>query len=66
MRGADVMQESLFTMKRLEDFVPKAHPLRDIRALLNAALQQMDADFRDSPNGTSRAYPPQARPYRTD
>lgn len=45
MRGADVMQESLFTVKRLEDFVPKAHPLRDIRELLNTALKQMDSDF---------------------
>lgn len=45
MRGADVMQESLFTVKRLEDFVPQAHPLRDIRELLNTALRQMDADF---------------------
>lgn len=45
MRGADVMQESLFTIKRLNDFVPKAHPLRDIRELLNTALRQMDSDF---------------------
>ncbi len=45
MRGADVMQESLFTVKRLEDFVPQAHPLRGIRELLNTALRQMDADF---------------------
>ena len=45
MRGADVMQELLFTLKRLEDFVPQADPLRDIRELLNTALRQMDADF---------------------
>lgn len=45
MRGADVMQESLFTVKRLEDFVPKAHPLRDIRELLNTELKQMDSGF---------------------
>ena len=45
MCGANVMQESLFTIKRLEDFVPQAHPLRDIRELLNTALRQMDGDF---------------------
>jgi transposase len=45
MRGADVMQESLFTVKRLEDFVPASHPLRGMRDLLNAALKGMDADF---------------------
>jgi transposase len=45
MRGADVMQESLFTVKRLEEFVPQAHPLRGVRDLLNTALKAMDADF---------------------
>lgn len=45
MRGADVMQESLFTVKRLDDFVPKVHPLRDIRDVLNGALKQMDGCF---------------------
>jgi hypothetical protein len=28
MRGADTFTESLFTMRRLEDFVPANHPLR--------------------------------------
>lgn len=28
MRGADTFTESLFTMRRLEDFVPDNHPLR--------------------------------------
>lgn len=45
MRGADVMQESLFTVKRLEDFVPISHPLRGMRDLFNTALKRMDADF---------------------
>jgi len=31
MRGADTFTESLFTMRRLEDFVPANHPLRPIR-----------------------------------
>ena len=33
MHGVDVMQETLFTMKRLDEFVPKQHPLRAVRAL---------------------------------
>ncbi|WP_413439479.1 hypothetical protein ACFDAU_08225 [Sulfuriferula sp. GW1] len=45
MHGAEVMQGSLFTLKRLEDFVPKAHSLRDIRDIFNAALRQMDDGF---------------------
>ncbi len=28
MRGADTFTESLFTMRKLEDFVPPQHPLR--------------------------------------
>ena len=45
MRGANVMQEELFTVKRLDEFVPPAHPLRTVRDILNAALARLDADF---------------------
>jgi hypothetical protein len=45
MRGADVMQESLFVMKTLNDFVPADHPLRSIREILNVALDRMDQHF---------------------
>jgi hypothetical protein len=38
MRGADTFTESLFTMRKLEDFVPAQHPLREIRRTANAAL----------------------------
>jgi hypothetical protein len=38
MRGADGMQEVLFTVAKLEDFVPPDHPLRPIRLLVNQAL----------------------------
>jgi len=33
MRGSDGMQEALFTMSKLEDFVPMDHPLRSISGL---------------------------------
>ena len=45
MRGADTFTESLFTMRRLEDFVPKSHPLRSIRTMANHALVKMDRLF---------------------
>lgn len=45
MRGSDVMQESLFVMKTLNDFVPADHPLRAIREMLNVALDRMDQHF---------------------
>jgi transposase len=45
MRGSDTFTESLFTLRKLEDFVPADHPLRPIRQMVNAALVKMDALF---------------------
>jgi len=45
MRGADVSQPSLFITKTVEDFVPKEHPLRSIRKLVDQALDEMDGKF---------------------
>lgn len=45
MRGADIMQESLFTTAKLDDFVPEDHPLRAIRVLTDQALGRMNGLF---------------------
>jgi hypothetical protein len=45
MRGADTFTERLFTLRKLEDFVPAEHPLRSIRKMANAALVKMDRLF---------------------
>lgn len=45
MRGLDVMQESLFTVTKLEDFVPSDHPLRAIRSLINESLARLNGLF---------------------
>ncbi len=45
MRGPDVMQDALFTVRSLDSFVPVDHPLRPIRDILNVALKDMDASF---------------------
>ena len=45
MRGADTFTESLFTLRKLEDFVPADHPLRPIRAMVNEALVRMNGLF---------------------
>lgn len=45
MRGADGVQEALFTAARLEDFVPADHPLRPIRVLVNDALVRLNGLF---------------------
>ena len=42
MRGADGMQESLFTVAKLDDFVPPDHPLRKVQSLVNEALTKMN------------------------
>src|SRR3978361_252562 len=45
MRGADTFTENLFTLRKLEDFVPADHPLRSIRQMANSALAKMDRLF---------------------
>ncbi len=45
MRGAGTFTESLFTMRKLEDFVPERHPLREIRETANAALDKLGPMF---------------------
>lgn len=45
MRGADVFSEQLFTVKRLDEFVPMDHPLRPIREMVNEALSRLDGLF---------------------
>jgi transposase len=41
MRGGDTFTESLFTMRKLEDFVPTRHPLRELRKMANPALEKL-------------------------
>ena len=45
MRGADTFTESLFSVRKLDDFVPASHPLRSIRFMVNEALAKMDRLF---------------------
>ena len=45
MRGVDVFSEQLFTVKRLEEFIPANHPLRPIREMVNEALRRQDGLF---------------------
>ena len=45
MRVADVLQESLFSVRKLDDFVPSTHPLRPIRERVNQALVRLDGLF---------------------
>ena len=55
MRGRDGMQEALFTVAKLEDFVPADHPLRPIRLLVNEALSRLSSLFNVIYADTGRA-----------
>ncbi len=45
MRGAATFTESLFSVRKLDDFVPKSHPLRSLRVMANEALAKTDRLF---------------------
>ncbi|HNC31758.1 MAG TPA: IS5 family transposase [Cyclobacteriaceae bacterium] len=45
MRGEDISQPKLFVTTTVNDFVPKNHPLRSIRRLLDSALEEIDSHF---------------------
>jgi transposase len=45
MRGADTIQSDMFSYISAEQRVPKHHPLRPIRILINEALQALSPEF---------------------
>lgn len=55
MRGSDGMQEPLFTISRLDDFVPSDHPLRSIQVLVDEALGRLNGLFNEIYADTGRA-----------
>jgi transposase len=55
MRGSDGMQEALFMVARLDDFVPGYHPLRAIRTLVDEALGRLNGLFNVIYADTGRA-----------
>lgn len=64
MRGADTFTESLFTMRKLEDFVPAEHPLRSIRAMTNKALAKMGDLFSAMYEADSKGGRPSVAPEK--
>jgi transposase len=55
MRGSDERTGSLFSFVDLEERVPRRHPLRKIRQIVNDALAALDGDF-------SKLYASEGRP----
>ena len=64
MRGADVFTEQLFTVKKLEDFVPADNPLRPIRLMVNAALKRLDGLFEQMYEPTWKGGRPSIAPEK--
>lgn len=54
MRGEDGRSGSLFSYVDLEDRVPREHPLRVIREIVNDVLAGLSSDFRALYSGTGR------------
>jgi hypothetical protein len=46
MRGPDIHQDTLPSTVSPESRVPKDHPLRPIRQMVDAALKSLDAEFQ--------------------
>jgi transposase len=60
MRGSDVTTGSLFSYVDLDARVPKRHPLRLIREIVNEVLSEMSADFEVMYAATGRpSIPPE-------
>lgn len=64
MRGADTFTESLFSIKKLDDFVPANHPLRVIRVMVNDALSQLEELFASMYEDTSKGGRPSIAPQK--
>lgn len=64
MRGSDTFTESLFSIKKLDDFVPATHPLRVIRAMVNDALSQLEDLFAGMYEDASKGGRPSIAPQK--
>ncbi|WKB54720.1 IS5 family transposase [Eleftheria terrae] len=64
MRGPDTFTESLFSVKKLDDFVPATHPLRAIRAMVNDALIELEDMFADMYEDAAKGGRPSIAPQK--
>jgi transposase len=64
MRGPDTFTESLFTVKKLDDFVPATHPLRTIRVMVNEVLEKLEDLFAGMYEDASKGGRPSIAPQK--
>lgn len=61
MRGKTIHQGAMFSYVSLEDRIPKSHPLRQLRLLVDAVLASMDKEFEAAYAQTGRPSVPPER-----
>jgi transposase len=54
MRGDDVQQDEMFSYRRLEDRIPRDHPLRAMRKMVDEILTGMSPEFEKLYSDTGR------------
>lgn len=60
MRGLEDTQVELFAYIQLESRIPKEHPLRQIKPLVDHVLSEMDGEFEGLYSGMGRpSIPPE-------
>ncbi len=60
MRGTETKNEALFVYLSLESYVPKDHPLRSVRAMVDKALTELNPQFEAMYSHTGRpSVPPE-------
>lgn len=64
MRGADITQAAMFSYRTLEERIPKEHPLRQLRRVIDGILASMDAELDALYAETGRASIPPERLLR--
>ncbi len=64
MRGNDGKQSELFSYVTLEARIPKDHPLRPIRGMVDQALEGLQGDFEEMYSRTGRPSIPPERLLR--
>jgi len=64
MRGPDTFTENLFSVKKLDDFVPASHPLRLIRVMVNEALEKLEDLFAGMYEDVSKGGRPSIAPQK--
>ena len=64
MRGAGVTQAARFRYRTLGDRIPRQHPLRTRRVVVDALLARMDAELNALSAHTGRGFVPPERRLR--